>query len=97
VDKSAPTASGNNDAPPIIVQGRRLSPDERITAQVVDALSNDSRLSGRIGVETSRAVVTLTGRLTDPVQIGWAEDDALGVAHVTDVNTEIRPDRKSVV
>jgi osmotically-inducible protein OsmY len=80
-----------DDSPPTIVQGSRSSPEELIKGQVIDALSNDSRLSGRVGVETDRDAVTLTGRLDNPMQIEWAEEDALSVAHVSNVNNEISP------
>lgn len=88
---SVPSATGYYNAPPTIVQGNPMTADERITGDVVDALAQDPRLVGKIGVETDQGIVTLTGRLTDTMQLEWAEDDAQGVSNVNDVDDEITP------
>jgi hypothetical protein len=76
--------------PPITVS---ISPEDRdtlINKDVVDAISADSRLSGKIGVETYRQVVTLTGRVSNPMQAERAEQIARGVTDVNDVQNLIR-------
>ena len=59
--------------------------DELITQQVVQALANDSRLAGRIGVQTTDREVELSGIVTNASQSRQAERDAksvYGVVHV---------------
>ena len=51
------------------VYGQRRSEDEFITEDVVKALAAEPRLSGKIGVETYRRVVTLTGRVSTQGQV----------------------------
>jgi osmotically-inducible protein OsmY len=57
---------------------------------VVDRLAADSRLSGRIGVETYRHVVSLTGRVSTTGQRDHAEQVVRGVDGVWDVQNFIR-------
>jgi hypothetical protein len=76
--------------PPINVT---ITPEDRdtlINNDVVNALSTDPRLSGKIGVETYRQVVTLTGRVTDPLQAEHAGQIARGVTDVNEVQNLIR-------
>jgi hypothetical protein len=51
------------------VYGQRRTEDEFITDDVVKALSAEQRLSGKIGVDTYRRVVTLTGRVSTQGQV----------------------------
>jgi len=70
-----------------------ITPQDRdtlINNDVVNALSTDPRLSGKIGVETYRQVVTLTGRVTDPLQAEHAGQIARGVTDVNEVQNLIR-------
>jgi hypothetical protein len=76
--------------PPISVTITPEDRDHAINTDVVNALSNDSRISGKIGVETYRQVVTLTGRVTNPMQAERAEQVARGVTDVNDVQNLIR-------
>ena len=59
--------------------------DEFITQQVMEVLANDSRLAGRIGVQTTDREVELSGIVTNASQSRQAERDArsvYGVVHV---------------
>jgi hypothetical protein len=76
------------------VYGQRKTEDEFITEDVVNALRNDSRIHGKIGVDTFRKVVTLTGRVTTPGQVDRISHVARG-AVARDV--EIRNDVRSIV
>ncbi|HSS26671.1 MAG TPA: BON domain-containing protein [Usitatibacter sp.] len=51
------------------IYGQRRSEDEFITDDVVKALAAEPRLSGKVGVETYRRVVTLTGRVSTQGQV----------------------------
>lgn len=75
----------------ITVEERRLSNDERIQALVMDKLANNSRLSGKIGVESNEAVVTLTGYTSTVGQATRAGWDARSVFGVRYVQNQIRP------
>ena len=71
------------------VTAPRLSEDERLRNAVVDRLAADARIHGRIGVQTYRRVVSLTGRVTTPLQKERAETIARGIDGVRDVNNYI--------
>lgn len=75
----------------IIVTTPSLTEDQAITRDVVDVLAADPRLSGRIGVETRRNAVTLSGQVNSSRQIDIASRDAYGVPGVREVNNELRP------
>lgn len=51
------------------VYGQRRTEDQFITDDVVKALAAEPRLSGKIGVDTYRRVVTLTGRVSTQGQV----------------------------
>ena len=51
------------------IYGERRSEDQFITDDVVKALAAEPRLSGKIGVDTYRRVVTLTGRVSTQGQV----------------------------
>jgi osmotically-inducible protein OsmY len=76
---------------PITVEERRLTEDERIQSAVMDRLASNSRLSGKIGVESRDAVVTLTGYTSTAGQAYRAGREAHGVMGVKYVQNEIRP------
>lgn len=77
--------------PSITVEERRLSRDEGIQLAVMDLLRSNERLSGKIGVESHDAVVTLTGYTTTAGQAHRAGRAAGSVQGVKYVVNEIRP------
>ena len=77
--------------PGITVTEQRLSEDQRIQAQVMDRIAGDSRLSGKIGVESRDRVVRLSGYTLTSGQARHAERDAWSVSNVKHVVNEIRP------
>ena len=77
--------------PAITVEERRLSNDERIQLAVMDLIANHPSLSGRIGVVSEDAVVTLTGYTTTSGQRDRAGREAGRVEGVRHVVNEIRP------
>ncbi|HWH42982.1 MAG TPA: BON domain-containing protein [Usitatibacter sp.] len=95
VTGSAPVASYQlasaeiGSAPQIIVTETRGNQDLLITRGVVDALSQDARLAGRIGVETLDGDVELTGIVTTAGQSRQAERDAMSVSGVRHVHNEL--------
>jgi osmotically-inducible protein OsmY len=88
---TVPVADRSVTQPGITVQERRLSNDERIQAQVMDKLASNSRLSGKIGVESHDAVVTLSGYTSTVGQAWRAGNEARGVIGVKYVENQIRP------
>jgi hypothetical protein len=79
-------------APPIVVEAPPLTEDEAITNDVVASLASDPRLDeGRIGVETFRNEVTLTGRVGTLRHVDIAEDRAAEVPGVREVHNQLRP------
>ncbi len=76
-------------AAPIIVTEVRTIDDEFITRGVVDTLANDSRLAGRIGVESIDGVVGLSGIVTTAGQSLQAERDAKAVSGVRHVHNQL--------
>lgn len=76
--------------PSTVVTAPRPSDDELLRTAVVDRLAADGRLSGRIGVETYRHVVSLTGRVATPGQRDHAEAVTRSVDGVWDVQNFIR-------
>ncbi len=72
--------------PPVSITAPRLSEDERLRNAVMDRLAADSYIHGRIGVESYRRVVSLTGRVTTTLQKERAETIARSVEGVRDVN-----------
>ena len=77
--------------PAITVEQQRLSVDQRIQADVIDLLARNPNLSGKIGVVSEDAVVTLTGYTTTSGMAWRAARDARGVIGVRHVVNEIRP------
>ena len=74
---------------PIVVTSPRLTQDELINQQVVEALAGDARLSGRIGVQTLDQEVELSGIVTNASQSRRAEQDAMGVYGVRHVRNTL--------
>jgi len=77
--------------PPVTIETRRLTLDERIQADVMDAVYNVPNISGKIGVESHDAVVTLTGYTTTGGMAWRAARAAGSVQGVRYVQNEIRP------
>jgi hypothetical protein len=99
VEAPAPQVTGNPAAvphiehyslPSTVVTAPRPSDDELLRTAVVDRLAADARLSGRIGVETYRHVVSLTGRVSTTGQRDHAEAVARSTDGVWDVQNFIR-------
>jgi osmotically-inducible protein OsmY len=76
--------------PSITVTAMRSGADQRVNASVIAAIAGDARISGRIGVDTFNANVTLTGRVMTPAMAERAATDARGVEGVSDVTNYIR-------
>ena len=64
--------------------------DERIQSNVMDKLASSPNLSGKIGVESKDAVVTLTGYTATTAQAARAGRYAGSVEGVKYVQNEIR-------
>lgn len=88
---AAPVAERGIRQPDITVEQKRLTEDQRIQAQVIDRLAATPRLSGRIGVQSQDAVVTLSGYTMTAGQAWRAARDANRVDGVKYVVNEIRP------
>jgi osmotically-inducible protein OsmY len=73
----------------VTVTAPRPSNDELLRNAVMDRLSGDARLQGRIGVEAYQHTVSLTGRVMSTNQVDRAESLARGVDGVRDVNNYI--------
>ena len=75
----------------ITITEPRLTVDQRIQADVIDLLARNPNLSGKIGVVSENATVTLTGWTATSGQAWRAGRDARGVIGVRHVVNEIRP------
>ena len=76
-------------APSITVTEQRLL-DQRIQADVMRVIAANTGLTGKVVVESSDQVVTLSGHLATPGQIRMAGRDAAGVQGVRHVVNDIR-------
>lgn len=85
----APAATPYRERSAVTITAPRPSDDELLRNAVMDRLSTDGRLAGRIGVESYRHVVSLTGRLTTTGQIERAETIARSVDGVRDVDNRL--------
>jgi hypothetical protein len=86
-----PVSEPQPPADSITITKPRLSTDQRIQADVIDLLSRNPNLSGKIGVVSEDSVVTLTGYTATSGQAWRAGRDARGVVGVRHVVNEIRP------
>lgn len=86
-----PPIPAHTPQPPITIEERRLTLDERIQADLLDQLAQAPNLSGQIGVESHDAVVTLSGWTTTSGQARRAVRYAWNVPGVKEVQNEIRP------
>lgn len=76
--------------PPLTIEDRRLTEDQRIQALVMDKLAAAPNISGKIGVESNQQVVTLTGYTVTAAQGQRAGRLAGSVDGVKSVNNELR-------
>ena len=76
--------------PPTYVTARRSAEDEAITYAVIQRIAADPLISGRVGVDTVRNVVTLSGRVATTMQAERATRDAKGVRGVREVDNQLR-------
>lgn len=74
----------------IIVTAPRRTEDQLINDAVVDRIASDPRISGKIGVETSRNEVTLSGQVNNSIQADRAARHARSTPGVREVNNELR-------
>ena len=75
----------------ITIEERRLTLDERIQGDVMDRIAQGQNVSGKIGVETHDAMVTLTGYTSTAGQAYRVGREARGIAGVKGVDNQIRP------
>jgi len=94
---ATPVAERSIQQPGITVEQRRLSLDERLQMAVMDKLASSQHLSGKIGVESHDAVVTLSGWTRTGGQAARAERDARSIVGVKYVRNEIRPRMQSSI
>ena len=66
---ATPVAARADTSSTTTIYGERRSEDEFITGDIVKALAAEPRISGKVGVETYRRVVTLTGRVSTQGQV----------------------------
>lgn len=85
VERSTPVAE-----PPLTVEDRRLTPDQRIQALVMDRIGQARNISGLIGVESNNSVVTLTGYTITAGQARRAGSLAGSIEGVKYVQNDIR-------
>jgi hypothetical protein len=88
--RNAPLAERRMLEPPIRIEERRLTLDERIQADVMDRIATTANISGKIGVESRGAVVTLTGYTSTAGQAHRVIRVAQGVDGVKEVQSRIR-------
>ena len=75
---------------PIVIEQKAMTLDERIQSQVMERIAGVANLSGRIGVESHDAVVTLTGHTVTAAQAYRVERTARSVEGVRGVDNQIR-------
>ena len=76
--------------PPIVIEQKAMTLDERIQTQVMDRIAGTANISGKIGVESHDAVVTLTGYTVTAAQAQRVERTARSVDGVRSVDNRIR-------
>ena len=77
-------------APPTFVTAPRSAEDQGITSAVMERIAADPLISGRVNVATLRNVVTLSGRVTTPMQAERATRHALLTRGVVEVDNQLR-------
>ena len=96
VDQAPPPAAATapEERSTTTVTAQRRTSDELITDDVVKSIQGERNISGKIGVDTYRRVVTLTGRVSTQGQV-----DRVGRAamRVVDRDVEIRNHVRSML
>ena len=87
----APAVERTAAQAPITIEEKRLTLDERIQADVMDRIAEVQNVSGKIGVETHEAMVTLTGYTSTAGQAYRVGRVARGIVGVKGVDNQIRP------
>ena len=77
-------------APPVIIEEKRLTLDERIQGEVMDRVARMEHVSGKVGVESHDAVVTLTGYTSTAGQAHRVGREAGRVEGVRAVDNQLR-------
>lgn len=67
--RARPVAATADTTSTTTIYGERRTEDQFITDDVVKALAAEPRISGKVGVDTYRRVVTLTGRVSTQGQV----------------------------
>lgn len=88
---ATPAVRASMPQPPVIVEERHMTLDERIQADVMDKLAAMPNVTGKIGVESRDAIVRLTGYTMTSGQAYRAGRAAGSVMGVRYVENEIRP------
>ena len=91
----AAPAFAQSDASPYVgdqtvVTANRSAEDQAITASVMERIAADPLISGRVGVDTQRNVVTLSGRVATPLQADRAAKHAMRTSGVREVDNQLR-------
>ena len=76
--------------PATVITGSRSAEDQAINADVMERIANDPQISGRVGVDTQRNVVTLSGRVATTVQADRAARHAMRTPGVREVDNQLR-------
>ena len=84
------SASPGYVGPATVVTGSRSAEDQAINADVMERIANDPQISGRVGVDTQRNVVTLSGRVATTVQADRAARQAMRTPGVREVDNQLR-------
>ena len=84
------SASPEYVGPATVVTANRSAEDQAITVAVIERIAADPLISGRVGVDTQRNVVTLSGRVATPVQSDRAKWHAMRTMGVREVDNQLR-------
>jgi osmotically-inducible protein OsmY len=84
------STSPQHVGPATVVTAQRSAEDQAITVAVIDRIVADELISGRVGVDTYRNVVTLSGRVATPLQADRAARHALRTPGVREVDNQLR-------
>ena len=76
--------------PATVVTANRSAEDLAITNAVIERIAADPQISGRIGVDTQRNVVTLSGRVYTTMQADRAARHAMRTTGVREVDNQLR-------
>lgn len=86
----AQTESAQYVAPQTFVTANRSAEDQAINTAVMERIAADPQISGRVGVDTQRNVVTLSGRVATTMQADRAARHAMRTPGVREVDNQLR-------